>query len=105
MLFSGFETMTICNGAVSIQYCFKHASAIFCLLSFSVIAINLQDWKFIAITEKDRRQNIAEACLKQYWMETAPLHIVIVSNPEKSIHHYGEKGMKYAIMNCSAVAE
>ena len=40
---------------------------------------NLQDWKFIVITEAPVIARIAEACLKQYWIETAPLVIVIVS--------------------------
>lgn len=66
---------------------------------------NVQDWKFIYVTEKDQIKKIAEACMKQYWIETAPLLIVIVSNPEKSIQHYGERGKMYAIQNCAAACQ
>jgi len=66
---------------------------------------NLQDWKFIIVTDSSARRVISEACLKQYWMETAPLHIVIVSTPEKSIQHYGERGKFYATQNCAAAAQ
>lgn len=65
---------------------------------------NLQDWKFIVVTDKDVRKKIAEACLNQVWMETAPIHVVICSNPEKTIQYYGERGEKYAIENCACVA-
>ena len=40
---------------------------------------NLQDWKFILVVELAARKKIAEACLQQYWMETAPVHIVVCS--------------------------
>jgi len=66
---------------------------------------NIQDWKFIIVTDKARRHAIAEACLKQYWMETAPLYIVIVANPEKSVHHYGERGKFYSTQSCAAAAQ
>ena len=66
---------------------------------------NIQDWKFIVITDKTRRHDIAEACLKQFWMETAPLYLIIVSNPEKSVKHYGERGRYYSIQSCAAAAE
>lgn len=66
---------------------------------------NIQEWKFVFVTEKSTISKIAEACLKQYWIETTPLVIVIVSNPEKSIQHYGERGKIYAIQNCAAAAE
>ena len=66
---------------------------------------NIQDWKFIVVTDKERRHRIAEACLKQFWMETAPVYIVIVSNPEKSVHHYGERGKFYATQSCAAAAQ
>ena len=67
---------------------------------------NLQDWKFILVTESNTRQEIAEACLQQYWMNTAPVHIIVCAQPDRSERFYGERGRKiYSIQNCSAVAE
>ncbi|MBI4141777.1 nitroreductase family protein [Candidatus Woesearchaeota archaeon] len=67
---------------------------------------NIQDWKFILVTELSAKKEIAEACLQQYWMESAPVHIVICSQPEKSERFYGERGRKlYSIQNSAAAAQ
>ncbi len=67
---------------------------------------NLQDWKFILVTEFETRRKISEACLQQYWMESAPVHIIVCAQPEKSERFYGERGRKmYSIQNCAAVAQ
>ncbi len=67
---------------------------------------NLQNWKFVIVTEKDRRQQIADACLQQRWMATAPVHIVVVAEPEPAIMHYGVRGERlYTIQNCAAAVE
>jgi len=67
---------------------------------------NVQDWKFILVTEPAARKEIAEACLQQYWMETAPVYVVICSQPEKSERFYGERGKRlYSIQNAAAAAE
>ena len=66
---------------------------------------NLQNWKFILALDADKRKAIAEASLKQYWMEQAPLHIIIVAEPEKVKRYYGERGERlYSVQNCSIVA-
>ncbi|MBI2147272.1 nitroreductase family protein [Candidatus Woesearchaeota archaeon] len=65
---------------------------------------NLQDWKFIVVTEEDIRAKVARACLNQSWMETAPVHIVICSILERQIQHYGDAGKKYAIEDASCAA-
>lgn len=67
---------------------------------------NIQEWKFIVISEKDIKKKVAEACLKQYWMETAPAIIVICSMVEKQEQFYGDKGRDlYTIQNCACAAE
>jgi nitroreductase len=65
---------------------------------------NLQNWKFIVVTEKARKKQIAEACLNQAWIATAPVIIAIVSKPEKTLQYYGEPGRKYTIQNCACAA-
>ena len=67
---------------------------------------NLQAWKFIVVLDKAKREQIADACLQQYWMATAPVHIVICSEPEKVERYYGVRGERlYSVQNCSAAAE
>jgi nitroreductase len=67
---------------------------------------NVQDWKFILVTEHDLRKQLAEASMQQYWMEGAPVHIVVCSQPAKSDRMYGKRGHElYTIQNASAAAQ
>ena len=67
---------------------------------------NLQDWKFILVTEQPLRRKIADACLQQFWIESAPVIIVICAEHRKEERFYGDRGEKiYSIENCSAAAE
>lgn len=67
---------------------------------------NLQDWRFIVVTNKENRKKIAEACLKQYWIETAPVIIVACSFPENTKRFYGLRGEKlYTIQNTAAAIQ
>jgi len=66
---------------------------------------NLQNWKFIVVLDKGRKENIAEACLKQSWMTQAPVHIVVCAEPKKAERYYGIRGERlYTVQNCAAVA-
>jgi len=67
---------------------------------------NIQNWKFIVVLDKDKRNKISEVCLQQYWMANAPIHIIICSEPEKGKRFYGVRGERlYAVQNCAAAAE
>lgn len=67
---------------------------------------NIQDWKFILVTEEDTRKKIAEACLHQFWMQDAPLHIIVCAQPKKVASFYGERGEKvYCMQSGSAAIE
>ena len=67
---------------------------------------NLQNWKFIVVQDEEKRKAIAEACLEQYWMQNAAIHIVIVSEVQKARQFYGVRGERlYAVQNCAAAAE
>ncbi|MEM2916338.1 MAG: nitroreductase family protein [Candidatus Woesearchaeota archaeon] len=66
---------------------------------------NLQDWRFVLVTEEALRKQLAEAAMKQYWMEKAPVHIVICSVPESDERMYGKRGKElYTIQNCANAA-
>jgi nitroreductase len=67
---------------------------------------NLQNWRFIVVANKQRRRQLAEASLQQYWMETAPVHIVVCSMTKKSSQFYGMRGERlYDIQNCAGAVE
>lgn len=67
---------------------------------------NLQPWRFIIVRDKHKKESIAEACQKQYWMNTAPVHIVVVAEVEKVQQFYGIRGERlYASQNCAAAIE
>ncbi len=66
---------------------------------------NLQAWKFVVVTEKELRKQVSEACLKQYWMQTAPAHIVVCAEITKLSRFYGIRGERlYSIQSCAAAA-
>ena len=67
---------------------------------------NLQDWKFIIVTDTGLRSSIAEHCMEQYWMAQAPVHIVICSDEERTEMRYGLRGKRlYSIQSCAAAGE
>jgi len=67
---------------------------------------NLQNWKFVIITDTEKRKAIAEASLQQYWMEKAPVHIVVCSAMSRIKQYYGVRGERlYAIQNCAAAVQ
>lgn len=66
---------------------------------------NVQEWRFIVVTKPELRKQIAESALGQHWVETAPIHIVIVALTEKIKRHYGMRGERlYSIQDCAACA-
>lgn len=72
---------------------------------FAPSAGNVQDVKFILVTETAKQQKLAEACTEQYWIGQAPILIIVCSNPEKSERLYGKLGNKYSLQNGSAAIQ
>ncbi len=67
---------------------------------------NLQAWKFIVVQDKHRRESLAEACQKQYWMTHAPVHIVVTAEVGRVEQFYGVRGERlYSVQNCAAAIE
>lgn len=65
---------------------------------------NIQNTRFIVVTNDDKKKEIAKACLKQDWMIDATL-IVVCSDSKKVIDYYGRKGELYSIQNTAAAIE
>jgi|TARA_B100001971_G_C18167463_1_gene525078 SagB-type dehydrogenase family enzyme len=73
---------------------------------FAPSAGNLQNFKFIVVKDEAIRKKMADAAHNQTWMEIAPVHIIICSDPSKSKRFYGARGERlYSIQDCAAVAE
>ncbi len=67
---------------------------------------NIQDYRFIIIQDKGKRGQIAEACLQQYWMEVAPVHIVVCVDIKRAKQFYGIRGERlYGVQHAAAAAE
>jgi nitroreductase len=67
---------------------------------------NVQDWKFVVVTDKTKRAAIANSALKQHWIAKAPVIIVIYSEPKQTQRFYGLRGEKlYSIQNAAAAVE
>jgi nitroreductase len=66
---------------------------------------NLQAWRFVVVKKEAKRKLIAEACLQQYWMEQAPVMIVIFAELPKMEQHYGLRGVRlYSVQSCAMAA-
>ncbi|HLD33256.1 MAG TPA: nitroreductase family protein [Candidatus Nanoarchaeia archaeon] len=67
---------------------------------------NIQNWKFIVVLSPEKRKAIAEAALQQFWMMSAPVHIIVCAEPEQAERYYGVRGDRlYTVQNCAAAIE
>jgi len=67
---------------------------------------NVQDTKFILVTEADLRKQLTDACLQQDWMIDAPIFIVVCSQKLRTESMYGERGENlYSLQNAAAATE
>jgi nitroreductase len=65
---------------------------------------NLQDFRFIVVNDKIIKNKIAEASLRQFWMNSAPLFIVICSDIRRLETFYKERAREYSLQNSAAAA-
>lgn len=64
---------------------------------------NIQDYRFIVITEKEKISEIANHCIEQYWISQAPVLIVVCADSDRTETYYGLRGAKlYSIQNSAA---
>ncbi len=67
---------------------------------------NLQSWRFVVVEDEKRRQDVAEACNEQHWMNQAPVHVVVCADSTKSEQFYGDRGKEvYSVQECSAAMQ
>jgi SagB-type dehydrogenase family enzyme len=53
----------------------------------------------------DRRKEVASACLGQMWMGNAPVHLVITAEYGRITSKYGDRGIRYALMEVGHIAQ
>jgi nitroreductase len=74
--------------------------------SMAPSAGNLQDWKFVLVSDKPVIQKIAESSLGQYWIAKAPVLIVVCGMTDRQEKYYGEKGKTlYCPQDCAAAIQ
>jgi len=67
---------------------------------------NLQDFRFMVVTDPAKKKGIAEAALEQLWIAQAPVIIVVYSEYIKSKRFYGIRGERlYTIQDCAAATQ
>jgi len=67
---------------------------------------NVQDWRFIVVTDKDKISKLSDAALGQRFVEHAPVVIVVCSELEKIKRSYGGRGVHlYSIQGCAAAVQ
>lgn len=67
---------------------------------------NMQEWRFIVVTDKDKIAELADAAMGQRFIEQAPIVIVVCADIEKIKRSYGGRGERlYSIQDCAAAIE
>ncbi len=65
---------------------------------------NTQCWKFILVQDKNKKASIANACLEQSWIASAPLLIVVCNQHSKATSLYGKLGKMFSIQDCAIIS-
>ncbi len=68
-------------------------------------AANLQNWIFIVVKDEEKRHAIAQDCLKQFWMNEAPVHIVVCNDKSKVNAFFPDRGDLYSSQACALAAQ
>lgn len=67
---------------------------------------NLQNWKFIIITDKEKIKSMPDYCNDQLWIAEAPVVLIVCGLPEWAIERFGEeKGREFTIQGVSAAIQ
>ncbi|MEM3579463.1 MAG: nitroreductase family protein [Candidatus Bathyarchaeia archaeon] len=67
---------------------------------------NIQPWEFIVIRNPETKRRLAEAALGQFFIEEAPVVIVVCADEERSARGYGARGRTlYCIQDTAAAIQ
>ncbi len=73
--------------------------------TYAPSAGNLQNWRFVVVTDEKKKEDIAIFCLRQMWMVQAPVIIVICNERDKVLAAYPNRGELYSVQNCALAAQ
>lgn len=65
---------------------------------------NLQEWQFIVVRDQNKKLQLSEAALGQYWLTQASVIIVVCTKDEKVTRIYGHEGKKRFVYYDAATA-
>ena len=74
-------------------------------LKEGVYAYKPEGHEVTLLSQGDLRRELAQASLGQMWMAEAPLSIVIAAEYRRICGRYGERGVRYAIMEFGHIAQ
>lgn len=60
--------------------------------SLAPSAGNLQDWRVVIVTDKEKRTKLAHASHHQMWMTSAPVHLVLCADTIRAKQFYQQRG-------------
>ena len=67
---------------------------------------NIQPWKFVIVTNAERKRRLSDAALHQTFIEEAPVVIVVCADVERSSWGYGSRGANlYCLQDTAAATE
>lgn len=67
---------------------------------------NLQNWKFILVTEKDKIRKMFDYCMQQDVFNTAQAAIIVCAEADYAEKFYGLRGKRiYSIQNCASAIQ
>jgi len=67
---------------------------------------NIQPWIFIVVRDEKIKMRLSEAALGQFFIEEAPVVIVVCADEERSRRGYGDRGAKlYCIQDTAAATQ
>lgn len=65
---------------------------------------NLEAWDVVLVIDEDARLELQEAAFGQEHIGQAPLTLVVCANYIRSMSHYGERGILYAVQDATIAA-
>ncbi len=74
-------------------------------LKAGVYHYNLHHHSLVIILEGDKRRGLARACLRQRFIEDAPVSLIITAEFSRITNRYGKKGIYYAHMEAGHVGQ
>lgn len=76
------------------------------LARFAPSSGNLQNWKVILVSDAEKKSELAAAALKQKWITTAPVLLVVCNNVSDAKRLYKERGESlYSVQNVAAFVQ